>query len=411
MAFAPTLWIFVVGRVVAGITGATYSTANAAIADITPPAERAKNFGMLGLAFGIGFIVGPLLGGLAGGFGTRAPFILASVLAALNFIYGFFFVPETLSSDKRRPFSIAHANPLASALRAVRHVEIRSFLAVLFLWQFAFQALPTTWSFFTSAVLQWNSPAIGVSLAYSGVMMALSQGVLVGPLVKKVGERNAALLGLSMGTVAYVCYALAHASWILYLGMTLWAFGSLVSPACNALMSQRIGVDHQGELQGLVGSTYGLSSIVAPLAMTQVFWRVGPSAPWISSPRCSRHVRFRSCSARAPLRVAYRLDALRSRDRACASRPTRLRSGYARFRARRADVARLLRLAHAGVITSNVRVCLVFAYVASAAADFRRHRDSGRSHGEGRRAYALHGVPYDRVAERAAHLFPAARVR
>jgi DHA1 family tetracycline resistance protein-like MFS transporter len=132
-------------------------------------------------------------------------------------------------------------------------------------------------------VLGWSSIAIGLSLAYSGVMMAVAQGALVGPLVKKIGERNAALLGLSLGSVAYVCYALAHAAWPLYLGMTLWAFGSLVSPACNAMMSQRIGADRQGELQGLVGSTYALASIVAPLALTQMFWRVGPSAPWIVS--------------------------------------------------------------------------------------------------------------------------------
>lgn len=283
MALAPALWLLAVGRVVSGITGATYSTAYAAVADTTTPAERAKSFGLMGLAFGIGFIVGPMLGGIVGGLGTRAPFVLAAILAAANCAYGFFFVPETLAQEKRRPFSLAHANPFAAAVRAARHVEIRSFLVVLMLWQFAFQALPTTWSFFTNAVLGWSSIAIGLSLAYSGVMMAVAQGALVGPLVKKIGERNAALLGLSLGSVAYVCYALAHAAWPLYLGMTLWAFGSLVSPACNAMMSQRIGADRQGELQGLVGSTYALASIVAPLALTQMFWRVGPSAPWIVS--------------------------------------------------------------------------------------------------------------------------------
>lgn len=283
MAFAPVLWVLAIGRIVAGITGATYSAANAALADITKPEDRAKSFGLIGLAFGIGFIVGPLLGGIAGNFGTRAPFLVAAGLAAANAAYGFFFAPETLSPEKRRPFSLAHANPAASFLRAAKHVEIRAFLAVLLLWQFAFQALPNTWSYFVTAQLGWKAAAIGGSLAFSGVMMALTQGVLVGPLVKRIGERRSAMLGLGCGAAAYVAYALARDAWLLYAGMAVWAIGSLVSPSCNALMSQRMGADRQGELQGLVGSTYSLSAIFAPIAMTQIFERAGPSAPWVVS--------------------------------------------------------------------------------------------------------------------------------
>ena len=283
MAFAPALWVLAIGRIVSGLTGATYSAANAALADITKPEDRAKTFGLIGLSFGIGFIVGPMLGGVAGIFGTRAPFLVAAGLAAANFAYGFFCAPETLAPELRRPFSLAYANPVASFVRAAKHTEIRGILIVLLLWQFAFQALPNTWSYFATAAFGWKAAAIGASLAFSGVMMAVAQGVLVGPLVKRFGERSSAMIGLVCGAVAYAVYALAHVGWITYVGMAIWSIGTLVSPACNAMMSRRIGADRQGELQGLVGSTYSLSAIFAPIAMTQIFAHVGPSAPWIVS--------------------------------------------------------------------------------------------------------------------------------
>ena len=283
MAFAPVLWILAIGRLVSGITGASYSTANAALADLTKPEDRAKTFGLIGMSFGIGFVVGPLLGGIAGAFGTRIPFFVAAALAAANAIYGFFFAPETLAPELRRPFSLAKANPVASFARAAKHAEIRLLLIVLLLWQFAFQAVPNTWSFFLTAAFGWKAAAIGASLAFSGVMMAVSQGAVVGPLVKRFGERRAAMIGLAFGTVAYLSYALAKAGWFVYVGLALWSLGSLLSPACNAMMSKRMGPERQGELQGLVGSTYSLSAIFAPIAMTQIFRHVGPSAPWIAA--------------------------------------------------------------------------------------------------------------------------------
>ena len=283
MAIVPAAWMLFIGRLVAGATGAAYPTANAAIADVTPPDLRAKKFGLTGMAFGIGFIVGPLAGGLIAGFGPRAPFVAAAALAALNCLYGFLFVPETLALEKRRAFSWASANPFGALRDVARRIEIRSVLGAVFLWQLAFQALPSTWAYFTRAAFGWNSAAVGISLAFSGVSMAIVLGAVIGPVVKRIGERRAALAGLTMGTLAYALYAFATAGWILYVGMAFWALGSLVTPACNALMSARLGAARQGELQGLLGASFSLSAIIAPVAMSQIFERVGPSAPWLAS--------------------------------------------------------------------------------------------------------------------------------
>ncbi|MBD5634750.1 MAG: MFS transporter, partial [Candidatus Eremiobacteraeota bacterium] len=173
MAIVPYFWMLFIGRLVAGITGACYPTANAAIADVTPPEERAKNFGLTGMAFGVGFILGPLAGGWIGTLGPRAPFVAAAILAALNFVYGLLVVPETLAPEKRRPFSFATANPFGALRDVARLREIRGVLAALFLWQLAFQALPSTWAYFTQAAFGWTSSAVGTSMGFSGVTMAV----------------------------------------------------------------------------------------------------------------------------------------------------------------------------------------------------------------------------------------------
>jgi len=283
MALAPTIGVLFIGRLVAGATGASYSAASAAVADITPAAERAKNFGRIGISFGLGFILGPLLGGLVSGLGLRAPFFAAALLAALNVLYGIFFVPETLAREKRRAFSWASANALATLRTIGQQRAIRGLLCALFLWQLAFQALPATWAYFARAGFGWNAAAVGTSLAFSGLMMAIAQGGLVGPIVKRLGERRAAILGLGAGTIAYLWYALATTGWMLYVGMACWALGGLVSPSCNALMSMRLSSDRQGQLQGVVAASFSLSAIIAPLTMTQLFDHVSPAAPWFAS--------------------------------------------------------------------------------------------------------------------------------
>ncbi len=283
MAIVPYYWMLFIGRLIAGVTGACYPTANAAIADVTPPEERAKNFGLTGMAFGIGFILGPLAGGWIGTLGPRAPFVAAAILAALNFVYGLLVVPETLAADKWRPLSFATANPFGALRDIARLREIRGVLVALFLWQLAFQALPSTWAYFTQAAFGWTSSAVGTSMAFSGVMMAVVLGAVIGPAVKRFGERRAAVIGLSMGTIAYLWYAFASAGWMLYVGMAMWALGSLVTPSCNALMSARLGPKRQGELQGIVGASFSLSAVIAPITMSQLFTHVGPSAPWLVS--------------------------------------------------------------------------------------------------------------------------------
>jgi len=272
MGCAPTLaWLFV-GRLIAGMAGASWTPAYAYVADITAPEKRAQSFGLMGAAFGVGFIAGPAIGGLLGGLGPRAPFFTAAAVALANGTLGFFALPESLPAERRRPFHWARANPLGTLAQMRTHPVVRLLLAAIFLWQLGHQVLPSTWAFYTISKFHWTSAEVGYSLAWVGLMMAVAQGVLTRVLIPALGgERRAALAGMAAALVAYVGYAFASEGWMMYVvGLSTFVF-ALAYPSMNALASQRVAANAQGELQGAIACLYSLSSIAGPPLMTQVF--------------------------------------------------------------------------------------------------------------------------------------------
>jgi DHA1 family tetracycline resistance protein-like MFS transporter len=269
MGLAPNLgWLFA-SRAFAGIAGATFVPTTAYIADITPPERRAQNFGLIGAVFGLGFVIGPAIGGLLGSFGPRAPFFVAAGLALLNATIGFFLLPESLSPERRRPFSVMRSNPLGTFASIARHPGAVALLSAWFLWMIAHQVYPSTWAFFAKLKFNWSTPAIGASLAYVGTIMALAQVFVTRRLIPKIGERRAALLGLACGMVGFLGNAFATAGWMVYASMTVGAFQGLVFPAMNSTLSRAVGPHEQGELQGGVSSLQSIGAIVGPPMMAQ----------------------------------------------------------------------------------------------------------------------------------------------
>ncbi len=272
MGSAPTVgWLFV-GRLIAGVAGASWTPAYAYVADISEPAKRAQHFGLIGAAFGLGFILGPAIGGLLGSLGPRAPFFTAGALALANTAFGFIALPESLPRDARRAFHWARANPLGTLLQIRSYPAVAWLLGALFLWQVAHQVLPSTWAFYTIFKFHWSSAEVGYSLAFVGVLMAVAQGVLTRVLIPWLGgERRAAAAGMAAGLVAFVGYAFAGSGWMMYVVSLTTLFFVLAYPSMNALASQQIPANAQGELQGAVASLYSLSSIIGPPLMTQIF--------------------------------------------------------------------------------------------------------------------------------------------
>ena len=281
MGFAPTLaWLFV-GRMIAGCAGASFTPAYAYVADISPPERRAQSFGLLGAAFGIGFIVGPAIGGLIGALGPRAPFFTAAVIALANTAFGYFVLPESLARESRRAFHWVRANPLGTLRQMRNYPQVSLMLIALFLWQLGHQVLPSTWAFYTISKFQWTTAQIGWSLTFVGLLMAVAQGMLTRVLIRKLGgERRAALVGMAVAILAYVGYAFATQGWMIYVvALTTFIF-ALTYPSMNALASQQIPGNAQGELQGAVACLYSLSSIFGPPLMTQVLgYFSAPTAP------------------------------------------------------------------------------------------------------------------------------------
>lgn len=280
LAVVHTLPLLFVARIVSGIFGGSFGAAQAAIADVTAPEERARNFGFISAAFGVGFIAGPMIGGLLGEMGARAPFYAAAALAALNFIYGLTLFPETLPPERRRAFDWRRANPLG-ALAAARAVPgMMAVAAILTIWQIASLVYPLTWSFYGIAQFGWTPRTIGLSLAVVGVIMALSQTLLTGRAVKRLGERNAASLGLVASVTAYIAYAFATETWMAFAIVSLLAVGAFVQPSLMAMLSRRATPETQGEVQGVAAMAMSVGSLVAPLLLTGTMAHfTGPSAP------------------------------------------------------------------------------------------------------------------------------------
>ncbi len=281
MAIAPSLIILFIGRIIAGIAAATHSTANAFIADISPNEDRAKNFGLLGAAFGLGFILGPLIGGLVGEWGTRAPFYAAAVLAFLNFCYGYFVLPETLTSDKRRPFEFARANPVGGAMQISKMPMVAWFLFCAFLFEIGHFVYPAVWAYYTKEAHGWSSAEVGLSLAVVGIGFVIVQGWLIRIVLARFGEVKTAVGGFFLSILGLAGLAFATKGWMVYALIPLTALGAVVTPALSALMANRTPDDSQGELQGLRTSVAGIVMIVSPLLMTQLFgYFTGIKAPF-----------------------------------------------------------------------------------------------------------------------------------
>ncbi len=280
LALANSLVLIFIGRTLSGAFGGSFAPAQAAIADITPPEERAKQFGFVSAAFGIGFVLGPAIGGLLGAYGPQAPFYVASGLALVNVLYGFTVFPETLPHERRRPFDWRRANAFGAWRAAQASPGMLGVVGVLLFWQIASLVYPVTWSFWAIAQLGWSSAMIGASLAAVGVTIAISQTFMTGPLVKRLGERDAATIGLIVAIGGFISYAFITTTWLAFAAMAAIALQSLVQPSLMAMLSRRATPETQGEIQGIASLTMGVGSIVAPLVLTQpMAFFTGPHAP------------------------------------------------------------------------------------------------------------------------------------
>lgn len=280
MAVAGSIWLLLAGRVVGGITAATQSTATAFIADISSPEDKAKNFGLVGAAFGAGFVLGPLIGGLLGELGPRAPFYVAAALAFINMMLGYFVLPETVTDEIRRPFLWRRANPFGALAQLTHLPGLGRLLTIFFLYSVAFTVYPSIWAYFTRAKFEWEAGMVGLSLASFGISMALVQGVLIRGILPRLGEYRTVLLGLAFNVVALLCIGLISNGWLVLVLTPLTALGAIASPAMQGIMSRTASDDQQGELQGALTSIGALAMIISPLVMTRIFSVfTGPEAP------------------------------------------------------------------------------------------------------------------------------------
>ncbi len=271
MAVAGTMWLLLLGRVVGGITAATASTASAYMADVSQPHQKAANFGLIGAAFGAGFVLGPMIGGFLAEFGTRAPFFGSAVLAAVNAIFGYFVLKETVTDRIRRPFEWSRANPFGAFRQVARLPGIGRLLVIYLLYSIAFYVYPAVWSFFTQERFGWSPQMIGLSLGLFGLMMAVVQGGVIRILLKWLGERNTVIYGHVFDMAAFGAMAFITSGTLALVLTPLAALGAVITPALTAMMSRAVGDDAQGELQGVLSSIHALSMIVAPLIMTGIF--------------------------------------------------------------------------------------------------------------------------------------------
>lgn len=279
MAVAPTIWLLLVSRIIAGITAATYSTATAFIADITPPEDRARRFGLIGAGFGVGFVLGPLLGGLLAEIDLHAPFFAAAALAFANMVFGYVVLPETVTDVTRRTFALSRANPFRALRAASRLPHIRRTLLCFMILSIAMGVYASIWSYYGQAAFGWSSGMVGVSLAIYGISFAIGQALLVGPLIRRFGEARAATFGMCVNIITLVALGLTSVGWLVLLITPFTALGGVVTPSLQAIASRATPADAQGELQGVMSSLTAIATITAPLMMTNTFAAfTGPGA-------------------------------------------------------------------------------------------------------------------------------------
>jgi DHA1 family tetracycline resistance protein-like MFS transporter len=271
LALAPNIvWLFV-GRTIAGIAGASFSTANAYIADITEPEKRAQSFGMIGAAFGIGFIIGPSLGGILGEYGNRIPFWVSAGLTLLNWLYGYFILPESLKPENRRKFDFKRANPIGSLMNLKKFPYIFALVLSLFLVNIARFATEGTWSFYTIEKFGWTKMEVGLSLGFVGLMVAIVQGGLIRVIIPKFGQEKSLYYGLAINAIGQLGFAFASHSWMMYAIMVPFAFGGLAGPSFQGIISSHVAVNEQGELQGGLTSLMSVATIIGQPLMLGLF--------------------------------------------------------------------------------------------------------------------------------------------
>lgn len=279
MAFAPDLWMLVVGRAIAGITSANMAVATAYITDISAEDERAKRFGYFHAMFGIGFIIGPVLGGVLGDIWVRAPFIAAAVLNGLNLALAFFVLPESRKGDSSTRFDLANLNPFKPLRWALTFRALLPLMAIFIIMNFVGTMYGTVWALFGEDMFQWNGLTIGLSLGAFGFFHAGAQAFLTGPAAARLGDRGAFLTGMAFEITALVILGLATQGWILFALGPLFALGGIGMPALQSLTTRQVDGDNQGKLQGVLASLVSLASVVGPLFFSSVYFALKPQWP------------------------------------------------------------------------------------------------------------------------------------
>lgn len=272
LAFSPNIFWLFVGRIIAGLTGASITTASAYIADVSTPENRAKNFGMIGAAFGLGFIIGPVLGGLLGQYGSRVPFYAAAVLCLLNFLYGYFILPESLSKENRRAFEWKRANPIGALLNLKKYPSLIGLILAIFLLYVGSHAVHSNWSFFTMYRFGWNEKMVGISLGVVGLLVGLVQGGLVRFTSPRLGNQKSIYWGLSLYTIGMLLFAFATQSWMMFAFLVPYCLGGIAGPALQSEVSGKVPANEQGEIQGTLASLMSASAIIGPPMMTNTFY-------------------------------------------------------------------------------------------------------------------------------------------
>jgi DHA1 family tetracycline resistance protein-like MFS transporter len=271
-AFAPTVaWLFL-GRIIAGIMGASFTTASAYIADISEPEKRAQNFGMIGAAFGLGFIIGPALGGVFAKLGTKAPFFAAAALTMINWLYGYFILPESLKPENRRKFEWKRANPIGSLQFFLRYKVILGLVASIVLLYVAAHAIQSCWAYYTMEKFDWNEAWVGYSLAFVGLLVGLVQGLLVRVVIPKLGQQRSVYVGLSLYAIGFLLFAFATEGWMMFAFLVPYCLGGIAGPSLQGIMSAQVPANQQGELQGALTSLVSLTTIFGPILMTSLFY-------------------------------------------------------------------------------------------------------------------------------------------
>ncbi len=292
-AFSPTITLLFIGRLIAGITGASFTTSSAYIADISAPEKRAQNFGMVGVAFGLGFIVGPAIGGFCSEIGkhmghtgmfdwtVRLPFVVAAVFSLLNVLYGFFVLPESLLPENRRKFDIRRANPVGTLKQLRKYKVLIGLSASYFLLNLGSHALQSNWSYYTIYKFNWSSLMVGLSLSVVGVLVAAVQGGLIRVTIPWLGEKNSVFTGLSFYVAGMILFAFASQGWMMFVFLIPYCLGGIGGPAMGGIMANAVPNNEQGELQGALSSLMSITAFLGPLLMNNLFaWFTGDSAPF-----------------------------------------------------------------------------------------------------------------------------------